>query len=506
MLAFSVNVSLILDMAADGFGERTVLGPRSDGLTAARLRSLARAGAETIAEEDADCLVYLGPNGLAFEIAMFSAAEAVVPFVPLNYRLGTSQLARLLSRHRGGITLLGSAIDTEAMEPGVRFISRDAWTAAVEARALQQQGNTSGNASSDAVAALIYSSGTTGDPKAVVLRHRHLASYVFSSIEFGAAGPTEAALMCVPPYHIAAVANALTNLYAGRRLVVMDAFNEQAWLDAVRREAITHAFLVPTMLARIVDLARGGADVSVPSLQTLSYGGAQMPHRVIEGALALWPDVSFVNAYGLTETASTISVLGPTDHRVAAAGTDQQTRARLSSAGRPLPTVEVEIRDEAGRPTARGTRGRIWVRGPQVAGEYLEGGPAASTDGFFDTRDEGHFDCEGYLFVEGRVDDTIIRGGENIAPSEIERVLLQHHAVREAIVVGVPDEEWGETLAAVVVPQPAAVVDPDDVRLFVRSVLRRSKTPDRIDVWPALPYTELGKVSRREVLARLLAC
>jgi acyl-CoA synthetase (AMP-forming)/AMP-acid ligase II len=200
-----------------------------------------------------------------------------------------------------------------------------------------------------------------------------------------------------------------------------------------------------------------------------------------------------------------VSVLGPEDHRRAIADADPQVRARLTSAGLPVPSVAVEIRDADGRKLPAGERGRIWVRGAQVAGEYLGKRPDTVGDGFFDTRDEGYFDSDGYLFVKGRADDTIIRGAENIAPAEIEEVLVQHQAVREAVVVGLPDEEWGETIAAVVVPQPGAELDPDDVREFVRGVVRSSRTPEQVHVWSAIPHTETGKVVRREVVALLLA-
>lgn len=175
-----------------------------------------------------------------------------------------------------------------------------------------------------------------------MLRHENLTSYVMGSVEFAGASDSEAALVSVPPYHIAAVANAITNFYAGRRAVVLEQFSGEEWLEVVRSEEITNALVVPTMLARIID---ADGDHRVPSLRTLSYGGAAMPpRRVIEKALAEWQHVGFVNAYGLTETSSTIAVLGPEDHRAAVDSADQHVRDRLGSAGQVLPTVEIEIR------------------------------------------------------------------------------------------------------------------------------------------------------------------
>ena len=218
-------------------------------------------------------------------------------------------------------------------------------------------------------AVLLYTSGTTAAPKAAVLRHRHLTSYVIGTVEFAGAGPDEAVLVSVPPYHVAGLANLLSNLYLGRRIVYLAQF-DAAGLG--RRpcggEAITNAMVVPTMLARICDvLDADGA--GLPSLRALSYGGARTPATVLQRVMALLPDVDLTNAYGLTETSSTIAVLGPDDHRAARDG-DPAATARLSSAGRVLPTVEVEVRGGLGEPLPAGEPGEIWVRGEQVSGEY----------------------------------------------------------------------------------------------------------------------------------------
>src|SRR5690606_29022404 len=146
-----------------------------------------------------------------------------------------------------------------------------------------------------------------------------------------------------------------------------------------------------------------------------------------------------------------------------------------------------------------GSSGELWVRGPQVSGEYRGAGSLLDSDGWFRTRDLARFDGDGYLFVEGRADDTIIRGGENIAPAEIEDVLLRHPGVREAAVVGLPDEEWGEPLGAVVVPHQGVDVEAETLRSWVRRRLRGAKTPDVVLFREELPYTPTGKLLRREL-------
>jgi acyl-CoA synthetase (AMP-forming)/AMP-acid ligase II len=346
---------------------------------------------------------------------------------------------------------------------------------------------------------LLFTSGTTGEPKAAVLRHRHLTAYVLGSVEFLGADPDDAALVSVPPYHVASIAAVLTSVWAGRRIVYLSQFEPAAWVQTARAEAVTHAMVVPTMLGRILDVLERGD--GLPALRHLSYGGGRMPAAVVERAMTLLPHVGLVNAYGLTETSSTVAVLTPEDHREAFASRDPEARARLGSVGKPLPSLELELRDADGRPVAIGERGEVWVRGEQVSGEYLGGGQALTGDGWFRTNDGGRLDGAGYLYVEGRLDDVIVRGGENISPGEIEDVLLEHPSVAEAAVVGVPDDEWGEAVAAAVVLVDGGQVTQAELQDWVRARLRSTRCPSQIQIRTHLPYNETGKLLRRELKA-----
>jgi acyl-CoA synthetase (AMP-forming)/AMP-acid ligase II len=493
-----MNLCMLLDMAADGFGSRIVIGPRATGFTAEQLRALSIGGAEKIRSAGADSVIYLDVNGPAFPVAMFAAARAGVPLIPINYRLSAEQLLQRLAKHPKSIGIADPRSESLFAQLGIPVLTTEQWLDA----AASLTGSEDADDEPDAPVVIIYTSGTTAEPKGVMLRHHNLVSYVFGSVEFAGADVEEAALVSVPPYHIAAVANAITNLYSGRRYIVLEQFTGQQWLDLVRAEGVTHALVVPTMLAQI--LATEGDDLVVPSLRSLAYGGATVPAFVVERALTAWPQVDFINAYGLTETSSTISVLGPDEHRAAVSSSDPAVRARLGSAGLAVPGVEIEIRDESGGRLPPMSKGRIWVRGEQVSGEYAGIGSVLDADGFFDTRDEGFLDHEGYLFIGGRTDDTIIRGAENIAPAEIEETLTGHPDVADAVVVGVPDPEWGQHLEAAVVPEPGRQVDPEAVRAYVRTRLRSSKTPDRILVWKDLPRAETGKLVRRQALERIL--
>ncbi|WP_106402648.1 class I adenylate-forming enzyme family protein [Actinocorallia populi] len=493
-----MNLAIILDMVADGMGDRVLVGDPDTGLTGRGLRERARAGAQRIAASGARRLVYLGPNGPAFPAALFAAALAGVPFLPVNYRLGAEQLADVMGRQESPLVVT----DTPERVPGAEtvgvaeFLALPAATSVFDAALMTDPVS---------VAVLLMTSGTTAAPKSAVLRHENLTAYLFGSVEFASVPEGDATLVSVPPYHIAAVANVLSNLYSGRRIVYLERFTPAGWLETVEGQRVTHAMVVPTMLARIVAELRSRDARGPACLRSLSYGGAKIAAEVVEEALARFPGTGFVNAYGLTETASSIAVLGPDDHRAAVCADDPEVRARLGSVGRALPSVEIEVQDDDGAPCAPGVVGDIVVRGPQVAGEYLEAGSKVRPDGWFPTRDRGYLDAEGYLFVRGRADDTIIRGGENIAPAEIEDVLCGHPAVQEAVVAGVPDLEWGQQIGAFVIVRPGASVEADELRAWVRERLRGSKTPRYVEFVEEFPVNPTGKVLRRDLVALVRA-
>jgi acyl-CoA synthetase (AMP-forming)/AMP-acid ligase II len=494
-----MDLSLILQMAADAGAERVAFGSRDTGMSYPKLLARARRAAGWLRSRSGEHGVLVDVNSEAVPLVLFGSALSGRPFVPLNYRLADEQLQALVRRTAPAVVVAGDGVAGRlGGVEGVDIVDRLLF---LEATAMGPD-DAGPPADPDDVAVLLFTSGTTGEPKAAVLRHRHLASYVISSVEFMGADPDEAALVSVPPYHIAGISAVLTSVYAGRRVVYLPSFDADAWVSVAAEERVTQAMVVPTMLDRILD-ALDATGASLPALRTLSYGGGPMPQAVIERALDRLPHVGFVNAYGLTETSSTIAVLGPEDHRLAWAGSEPGVRARLTSVGRPLPSVEIEIRGPDGAPVPVGERGEICVRGEQVAGEYA-GADASGGDGWFPTRDAGRLDGDGYLYVEGRLDDVIVRGGENMSPGEIERVLLDHPGVAEAAVVGLPDAQWGERVVAAVVRIDGAEVTEEELRGWVRSRLRSSRMPERISFVPRLPYNEMGKLLRRVVRSQLL--
>lgn len=486
-----MNLMMLLDMAAEAEPDRLALGRRADGLTYGRLKELAGSAAVWLADQG-DNVIYGDVSTPTLPVLLFGSSWAGKPFVPVNFRLAADRLHALIATQAPAV-LVGP-------QSAQQSISAHSTAAAAEAIAATAPSLDDWSFDDENIAIVLHTSGTSGTPKPVVLRQRHLVGYVLGSVDFLAADPSEATLVSVPPYHIAGIAAILTAVFGGRRLVQLPAFDPADWIAAVREESITHAMVVPTMLARIIDalIAEGDSSAGLPTLRHLSYGGGRMPIPVIEQAMQLFPHVDFVNAYGLTETSSSVSVLGPDDHRLAVSSDDPAVRARLGSVGQPLPTIELTIRDLDGREVPQGEQGEVWVRGDQVSGEYGSWS-SLDADGWFATKDAGFLDIDGYLFLAGRIDDVIVRGGENLSPGEIEDVLINHPSIKEAAVVGIADTEWGEVPACAVVFEPGVTVEAIDVQAWVASHLRSARVPAVVHAMDELPYNDTGKLLRREL-------
>lgn len=492
-----MNISLLLEMAAEAAPDRIGLVCDGKRWTYGDLLAAARGAFELIEQSEAQYVALLDESSEASVIALFGAALAGVPYCPLNYRLADEDLSALLGRIAPALVIGDEErVVRIAGDQGHTVLSREEF--ALKAQELVPGDEGREYNGGEGVAVQLFTSGTTAAPKAAILRHSNLLGYILGSVEFASADEDDAALVVVPPYHIAGISAIMSSIYAGRRMVMLPAFSPEGWLQLVGQEKVTNAFVVPTMLGRIIaELEKGGSDVS--SLRAIAYGGGKMPIEVITKALTLFPETGFTNAYGLTETSSTIALLGPDDHRAALASDDPKVRARLTSLGQALPTVEIVIRDEDGNILPPGEAGEIYVRGDQVSGEYKEKS-ALVEGGWFPTRDAGYIDEDGYIFLSGRADDVIVRGGENMSPGEIEDVLLTHPAIADACACAVPSVEWGEAVGvAVVVREGQDAPSESELKDLIRGRLRSSRVPDKIAVVAELPYNEMGKLLRREV-------
>ena len=469
-------------MAAEAMGDREAVKLNNDSITYSELNYMSKSVASLVKNNEK--IGFLSENNLLMPAALFGAAIAGVEFVPLNYRLSEEQLNMQLKR----------------ISPAILFTDQDIkckgiTTIGITTLALDNKAELDNYSDDEAVAVELFTSGTTGEPKSAVLKHKNLMAYILGTVEFMSAGAEESVLLSVPPYHIAGIAAVLSSSYSGRKIVQLPNFSAEAWMRLVIKEKITNAFLVPTMLKRIVE--KFDDNLSLPSLKNVAYGGGKMPRSVIERAMKLLPHVNFTNAYGLTETSATICMLGPEDHRSAFNSSDALIKRRLSSAGRPIPSIELIIKNDEGNICLPEELGNVWVRGEQVSGEYKGIGSKLDSEGWFPTKDRGFLDSDGYLFIDGRADDVIVRGGENISPGEIEDVVRTHPNVEDVAAVAVKDIEWGEAVGLVIVA--SSPIEDDEIIKLVRTKLRSSRVPSTIKYMDELPYNETGKLLRRVI-------
>ncbi len=353
---------------------------------------------------------------------------------------------------------------------------------------------------------LIYTSGTTSLPKGVVLSYQAVTALVVNTQ--GPADPTteqEVVLVSVPFYHIAGATTMMSTVFSGRRLVVLPQFSPEAWLEAVQSERVTHAFVVPTMLKRVMEVPDlDSYDLS--SLSLVTYGAAPMPFEVVRQACSVFPPkgVGLMNAYGQTEATGSLTFLSPDDHRLD--GTPEQNDLkiqRLRSVGRPMADIDIAMLDPDGEPLPGGEEGEICIRGARVMKGYnkrAEDTDSALLGGWLHTGDVGRIDEGGYLFITGRLKDMVIRGGENISTAEIENVLEDHPGIAEAAVIGVKDTEWGEVVKAIVVAHiPEAVPTEEQLTDYVKSRLASYKAPALYEWVDELPRNHLGKVLKTDL-------
>ncbi len=514
-----MNTSNFVSIPATMFEDQEILIFENHRLTYAQLwrdiQRLANA-LRAIGIERGDCVAVLQTNSHHYVQAYYATAALGGVFLPINYRAKLPELEYMITTARAKALLVGDRYLDAVLQLQRQLSSVEKYiTMETRRDGLLHLEDLLANASPDFeppdvededTSILMYTSGTTALPKGVMLTYNDFTAYVTANVELADGTPRGTALLCVPLYHIAGATNIMTSLFTGRRLVLLRQFDATDWLETVQRERVTHAFLVPTMVKQLIDHPRFSS-YDLTSLQNLSYGGAPMPFPVVRRAIELFPKtVGFVNAFGQTETTSTLTVLGPDDHRLD--GTPQEVELRLKrlkSIGRPLPDVELKVVGDDGQELPLGQIGELWVRTPRIMKGYgsASGTKSPLQDGWLPTHDMGWLDEDGYIFLAGRKDDMIIRGGENIAPAEVEAVLYSHPGIEEAAVVGIPDVEWGQRVAAVVVPRSGVTLNAEDVGDFCRQRLASFKKPEVIQFVDTLPKNPMGKVLKKDLRAQL---
>ncbi len=450
--------------------------------------------------------------------AFFGIARADAVSVPFNYRARDDELAFAIEdsgatvlfvgpKYLGAVCeLLASQADRLASVETLVAIDGEPPEGWIAYEALLQDGTDPvPGRDGDDTAMILYTAGTTGRPKGVMLTHDALTAYPLENVNPADPEFAQRTLLSVPLYHVAGVQVFLSSIYGGRTLVVQPQFDAANWLKLVEQEGVTRATVVPTMLKMAIEHP-DFASRDLSSLQILTYGAAPMPHDVIETAIERLPGVRFINAFGQTETGATITALPPDDHDLT--GDPEvvaKRKIRLGSIGLPLDDVEVRVVDEDGEQVPVGEVGEIVARGPRLMKGYWRRDDATAETmhgGWLHTGDLGRVDGDGYVYLAGRAKDFIKRGGEMVSPEEVESVLREHASVEDAAIIGVPDAHWGESVRAVVVAVSGEVVDEDELVEHCRAKLASFKKPESIVVIDELPRNALGKVLKRELRER----
>jgi acyl-CoA synthetase (AMP-forming)/AMP-acid ligase II len=355
-------------------------------------------------------------------------------------------------------------------------------------------------------AVLIFTAGTTGFPKGVPQDHNAYSSYVLSNVDPpDMEAPPETNVLVMPLYHVAGMQALMAGIYGGRTIALMRQFDEKEWFEAVQRDKATRVMLVPTMLKRIVEYPDFDK-YDLSSVRVITYGAASCPYEVLKKTIERFPGRALINAFGGTETSSTIAALRAEDQIITGKEPEAEREKKLkrlaTSIGLPMDDVEIQVRDEEGRELPAGQIGEIVARGPRIMKGYWKDEEktkkAFTADGWYRTGDLGYKDNEGYIYLTGRGDDVIVRGGENIGPDEVESVLSTHPKIEEVAVIGVEDVEWGKQVRAIVRLKKGETATEPEIIDFCRPRLAGFKRPSSVVfVKEELPKTTTGKILRR---------
>ncbi|PZC47725.1 MAG: Acyl-CoA synthetase (AMP-forming)/AMP-acid ligase II [Chloroflexi bacterium] len=459
-----------------------------------------------------DHLGVMSVNSSEYVLSYYACARLGVTFVPLNYRakaeeleymINTAEVKALFISDRYQDLVDQIAANTPSVADVVALETPR--EGQIHFSDLVAQGSDDFvyvEVDDDDPTIIIYTSGTTAMPKGVEITYQDLTVYVTNTMApADPDGEHDKTLLSVPLFHIAGATAMISAIWGGRTLVILPQFTPESWMSAVDMHGVTHSMVVPTMLKRVMD-HKDFSDFQGGTLKLIAYGAAPMPYEVVRKAIDVF-SCGLMNAYGQTESTSAITFLGPDDHKLD--GTPDEValmERRLRSVGKVMDDVDLSIQAPDGAQLATGDEGEICVLSARTMKGYYKQEAAtqeAIRGGWLHTGDVGFVDGEGYLFITGRTKDLIIRGGENIAPGEIEQVLEGYPGIEEAAVIGVADAEMGEAVKAVIVPAHGESVTLDDVRDFCKGRLASYKAPDYLTVTGQLPRNHMGKILKNDI-------
>jgi acyl-CoA synthetase (AMP-forming)/AMP-acid ligase II len=449
-----------------------------------------------------DRIAWIGKNSDLYFTLFFGAARAGIVMAPISWRLAPGEWAYIANDTQAKVVFTGPGFDAVASQLADKLTHDPKIIDADAARTMidqTQRAPFQPSGPNDAVLQL-YTSGTTGNPKGAVLSNHNLFALrkhsADSELAYTKWDDDEAVLVAMPCAHIGGTGLGVMALVSGLPGVILAEFNPDGVFDAVEQHGVTRFFIVPAALQMLLMHPRC-ASVDFSRLKYILYGAAPIPLDLLRQCIKMF-GAQFIQAYGMTETTGTISMLPPEDH-------DPEGNKRMRSAGKPLPGVEIKVLGADGGEVPQGEVGEIVTRSSNNMLGYWHLPDATATtmtdDGWIRTGDAGYMDEDGYLFIHDRVKDMIITGGENVYPAEVESAIYGHPAVQEVAVIGIPDEKWGEAVKAVCVAKPGMTVDEADVIAWARDRIAAFKCPRSIDLIDALPRNPSGKILRKDLRA-----
>ena len=448
-----------------------------------------------------DRIAWLGKNARLYFELFYAAARMGVVMVPIGWRLAGPEIAFILQDTAARLLFTGTGFDEAAatacaeLDRPPRIVTQDE----AEALIAGAERATFESASSEDAVLQLYTSGTTGNPKGAVLTNRNLFALRQPGEREGVSWASweegEAILIAMPCAHIGGTGLGIMAMGAGVRAIVQAEFTPDGVFDAFEAGA-TRMFIVPAALQMVIHHPRA-ARTDFSHVRYVLYGAAPIPLDLLREAVETIPNAGFVQCYGMTETTGTVCALPPEDHSL-------DGNERMRSAGKAVPGAEVKVIDEHGAALPPGEVGELLVRSPSNMLGYwnLEDATRdALKDGWMHTGDAAYLDADGYVFIQDRIKDMIISGGENVYPAQVESAIYGHPAVAEVAVIGVPDDQWGEVVKACIVPRDGMAIDEAAIIEHTRTRLAGFKVPKSVDVIASLPRNASGKILRRELRA-----